>query len=192
MTTNTLKYFLQAFGLSQAAFARLIGVTPRSVMLWLSGKYEIPGPVDAYVRLLTAATEDVRLSELQRTTGTKNVMRDGLYSVFFDSTTLAGTGFGIGALVFDGGKAYGGDPSGGKYNGDYVYDDATGIAKVRLKITFPPNSAAVFGESYPVEWSVDVTAEVDPRLDAGNTSFVTPHGQKVNVQYKYLHGLPDA
>jgi hypothetical protein len=98
---------------------------------------------------------------------------------------------GAGALVLDGGKAYGGDPFGGKYDGSYVYDDATGMANVRLKLTFQPGGVAVFGEGYPVEWSIDVTAAVDPRVEVGNTSFVTPHGQKVDVQYKYLHALPD-
>lgn len=191
MTPNGLKYALQAFGLSQAAFSRVIGVTPRSVMLWLSGKYEIPGPVEAYLRLLTAAPEDVRQSELQRIVGARNMMKDGLYSVIFNSKTQAGMGIGMGALVLDGGKAYGGDPVGGKYDGDYVYDETTGIAKVRLKVTFPPNSIAVFGESYPVEWSIDVTADVDPRVEAGGTSFVTPHGQRVDVTYQYLHGLPE-
>ena len=191
MTTNALGYFLRDFGLSQAAFARLVGVTPRSVMLWLSGKHDVPGPIEAYIRLLTAAPEEVRQFELQRVKGSVSNMRDGLFSVVYNSKTPAGNGVGYGALVLDGGKAYGGDPIGGRYDGTYDYDDATGVAKVSLKITFPPNAPAVFGESYPVEWSIDVVGELDPRLDVGKTSFLAPHGQRVDVQYNYLHGLPE-
>jgi predicted transcriptional regulator len=61
-----LKTILNEVGLSQTDFARLVGVTPRAVTLWMVGDRNIPGPVEAYARLLHSVPLSVRQVELQR------------------------------------------------------------------------------------------------------------------------------
>ena len=48
-------------------------------------------------------------------------------------------------LIFDTGRVYGVDPAGGKYDGGYVYDENSGLADLRLKVTMPPNVPSVLG-----------------------------------------------
>ena len=52
MFGSDLRSYLEEFGLSQADLARLVSVTPRAVSLWMKGDREVPGAVEAYVRLL--------------------------------------------------------------------------------------------------------------------------------------------
>lgn len=115
-------------------------------------------------------------------------MRDGMYGVQFASTAGSGTG----VVVLDAGRVYGADAFGGKYDGDYTYDEKTGMAELHLKLTFAPNAAAVFGISHPYEWSVEATATIDPRVDAGNTRLTTPIGRNIDARYQYLRALPEA
>ena len=80
---------------------------------------------------------------------------------------------------------------GGKYDGDYVYNGATGLAMVHLKVTFPPNIPAVFAPAQPFEWSVDMTGNMDPRVERGFIELTTAAlGQKVQAQYQFLRELP--
>lgn len=51
MTARQIRKSLKDLGLSQIVFARLMGVTPRAVNLWATGKRHIPGPVIAYLRI---------------------------------------------------------------------------------------------------------------------------------------------
>ncbi len=118
-------------------------------------------------------------------------MREGMYAVFYHSQTDAGSGLGYATMILEGGKAYGADPFGGTYDGDYAYDEATGTADVRLKVTFPPNVQAVFGPVHPYEWSIDIIGKVDPNLDRGFTEFTTALGPTIKAQYQFLRTLPD-
>jgi hypothetical protein len=115
-------------------------------------------------------------------------MRDGMYGVEY--TSMAGGG--IGVVILDGGRVFGADPFGGKYDGDYVYNESTGMADLHLKLTFGPNAQAVFGISHPYEWSIDVTAQIDPRVDNGTTRITTPIGPHIDARYRYMRGLPEA
>ena len=115
-------------------------------------------------------------------------MREGMYGVEFQS--VAGTG--VGVLILENGRAYGADGGGGKYDGDYVYNEATGLADLKLKLTFAPNTPAVFGISHPYEWAIDVTAKLDPRQERGRLRLATPIGPAVDVGYRYLRALPVA
>ena len=115
-------------------------------------------------------------------------MRDGMYGVEYTSTA----GMGMGFVVLDTGRLYGADPFGGKYDGDYVYNEKTGMAELNLKLTFAPNGPAVFGISHPYEWSVEATAQIDPRVDNGNTRITTHLGQHIDASYRYMRALPEA
>jgi hypothetical protein len=65
MEENIVRTALGALNLSAPEFARLIGVTPRAVTLWLASQREVPGPVRAYVRLLLSIPSALRRSELE-------------------------------------------------------------------------------------------------------------------------------
>lgn len=188
MLSDDLKTTLNSIGVTQAEFARLSGVTPRAVSLWIAGDRTIPGPVEAYARLLQTLTPAQRQIEIAKLKQRRTAMRDGMYGIEFSSTT----GHGIGVLVLDNGRAYGADAAGGKYDGDYLYDEAKRMAELRLKVTFPPNVRAVFGVSHPYEWSIDLTTNLNPHADAGQVSLTTPLGPRINATYKFLRTLPEA
>lgn len=187
MLTDDLKVILSGVGITQTEFARLIGVTPRAVSLWMVGDRAIPGPVEAYARLLQALTPPQRQAEIAKLKDRRTAMRDGMYGVEFSSTA----GQGMCVLVLDNGRAFGADAAGAKYDGDYLYDEAKRLAELRLKVTFPPNVRAVFGVSHPYEWSIDVTTNLNPHADSGRVNLTTPLGPRINATYKFLRTLPE-
>jgi DNA-binding transcriptional regulator YiaG len=52
MNADELRLALQEMEVSQAEFARLVDVSPSAISLWLGAERGIPGPTEAYVRLL--------------------------------------------------------------------------------------------------------------------------------------------
>ena len=84
-------------------------------------------------------------------------MRDGMYGIKFQSRQ----GAGMGLLILDNGRVYGTDTEGVRYDGEYLFDENTGFADVKAKVTFPPNVKAVFGVSNPYEWSFDITTRIN-------------------------------
>lgn len=188
MQVADFKTALQDLGLSQADFARLVGVTSRAVALWTAAERSIPGPIESYLRLLQSAPTSVRQAEFNRLKERSNQMREGMYGVEYAGQA----GRGAGAFVLQEGRIYGADPFGGRYDGDYTYDEATGLADLRLKLTFAPNAKAVFGISNPYEWSVDATAQIDSRAGSGTTQLRTALGPTVQIAYSFMRGLPEA
>jgi hypothetical protein len=188
MKSEELKTALAGISLSQADFARLIGVTPRAVALWVSEGRAIPGPAEAYMRLFQSIPASLRQVELGRLKDRGTPMRDGMYGISFQGRQSAG----MGVLVFDAGRVYGTDTQGVKYDGEYVFNEDTDQADVKIKVTFPPNVVAVFGVSNPYEWAFDVTTSFDPKVNSGQLNIKTSIGQPLNAQYVYLRALPDA
>jgi hypothetical protein len=188
MNQDGLRAFLGKTGLLAGDFAKLVDVTPRAVAMWLSGERAMPGPAAAYARIFSGLPAGARYIELQRLNESETKMRDGMYAVVYQGTQ----GAGYATVIFDGGRVYGADPLGGKYDGYYQYDVGTGIAKLHLKVTFPPNVPAVFAPAQPFEWSVDIAGHIDPRHDRGVVEFTTMLGQKIQTQYQFLRELPSA
>lgn len=188
MTSNDLRAVLQELELTQADFARLIGVTLRAVTLWVAGERAIPGPVDAYVRLFQFLPPNLRQIELNRLKQKGSNMRDGIYGITFQGTY----GQGMGVLIFDSGRVYGTDEAAVRYDGEYIFEEASGLADVKIKVTYPPNVRAVQGISNPYEWSIDVTAKFDPRQNSGTLKLMTSLGKPVSAQYVFLRSLPEA
>ena len=58
MTPATLSAHLKSLGLSAGGFARLIGVSKRTVERYLSGSVAIPGPVERIALLLATRPHD--------------------------------------------------------------------------------------------------------------------------------------
>lgn len=73
MKENIVRTTLDKLDLSPSSFAKLVGVTPRAVSLWLSGHREVPGPVCAYVRLLLSLPPHLRRREIENTLVERNV-----------------------------------------------------------------------------------------------------------------------
>jgi transcriptional regulator with XRE-family HTH domain len=188
MTSSELRLILGEIGLSQAEFARLIGVTARAVTLWVTEERAIPGPAEAYVRLLRLLPLNLRQVELARLKQKGTAMREGMYGIKFQ----AGSNIAVGLLIFEDGRVFGTDEGGVRYDGDYTFDEHTGLVAVKIKIVFPPNVRAVFGISNPYEWSFEVTTSFDPKLSSGQLKVQTSIGRHLTAQYTFLRALPDA
>ncbi len=65
MEENIVRIALDSLGLSSPDFAKLVGVTPRAVSLWLASQREVPGPVRAYARLLLSLPPHLRRAEIE-------------------------------------------------------------------------------------------------------------------------------
>ncbi len=115
-------------------------------------------------------------------------MKNGMYGITFQSEHDSGSGI----LTFEEGLVYGVDVAGVKYDGDYVIDEGSGLAIVRLKVTYPANVMSVFGVKNPYEWSIEVVATIDPKKDAGEADIRTSIGQSLKAQYRYMRSLPIA
>lgn len=189
MSSEDLKLILEELGLTQADFARLIGVTSRAVTLWLADERAIPGTVEGYIRLFKLLPGNLRQVELNRLKqrGEGN-MRDGMFRINFQGQQ----GDGMGVLVFDNGRVYGSDTEGVRYDGEYLFKKESGLADVKIKVTFPPNVRAVFGISNPYEWSIDVTTTFNPKQNSGALAVKTSLGQPIDAQYAFLRDLPDS
>jgi hypothetical protein len=188
MTGNDLRAILTELGVTQADFARLIGVTPRAVALWMTEERSIAGPAEAYLRLLRLLPPNLRQAELKRLKLKGTEMRDGMFGITFQGQQ----GAGMGMLIFDNGTVYGTDIGGARYDGGYIFNEKTGLVDVKVKITFPPNVEAVFGISNPYEWAIDVTTTFNPKQNSGSLAVKTSLGQPVNAQYVFLRSLPEA
>jgi hypothetical protein len=188
MQSDELKAIIAKIGINQAEFARLVGVTPRAVTLWMVGDRAIPGPVEAYAKLLSTIPPSSLQVELGRLKQGGTSMRDGMYSIEFRGNQ----GGGIGGLIVDNGRAWGADALGNRLDGDYVYNETTKLADLHIKVTYRPNSPSIFGINHPYEWSIDVEGEFDPRQDMGRIRLKTTLGRAVDATYRYLRALPDA
>ena len=92
MHSSELKMILGELGISKADFSRLLGLTPRAVALWMADERSIPGPVDAYLRLLRLLPLNLRQVELNRLKQKGTAMRDGMFGITFHWSTECGCG----------------------------------------------------------------------------------------------------
>lgn len=115
-------------------------------------------------------------------------MREGMYGISYQDQ---GGGYGDGMLVFEAGRIFGSD-GGAKYDGEYSYNDATGLVDILLKVTFGPGVESVFGVVNPYEWAIDVFTTMDPKLDSGKLTVRTSIGRELEAQFQYLRPLPQA
>ena len=63
MTANELRDTLRKFDISQAGFARAIGVSDRIVRYWIAGKYPIPRRTVAVIEIMA------ELNKMRTTSG---------------------------------------------------------------------------------------------------------------------------
>jgi hypothetical protein len=187
MTSLELRAALTELELTQADFARLLGVTSRAVALWAANERAVPGPVEGYLRLLGTLPAQLRQIELMRLKQKGTSMRDGIFGVTYEGRV--GAGFAM--LTFENGRVHGVDTERGCYDGEYLFDEVSGLARVNLKVTMPANVMSVFGISNPYEWAIDVTASLDPKRDVGSVEVKNALGS-LRAQYRFLRALPEA
>lgn len=84
------------------------------------------------------------------------------------------------------------EPPGAASDGEYVINESTGKADVRLKVTFPANGMSVFGIKNPYEWSIDVTTTLDPQHTRGQLMVQTSLQRPLTAQYDFMRPLPEA
>lgn len=188
MTRQELRANLAGLGISHSNLADLVAVTPRAVSLWMTGARGIPGPVSAYVQLLVSLPPGMRQAELSRHTKDLKTMKDGMYLIGF--TGRSGTGHGM--LIFDGGRIYGADVSKGKYDGEYIFNEKTGLVDVSLRVEMPAGVESVVGMIQRFDWILEVFTEFDPAKDCGELRVRTNLGEPINANYQYLRSLPVA
>jgi hypothetical protein len=188
MTGSDLKAILAELELAQAGFARLLGITPRAIALWIADERTIPGPAEAYLRLFRLLTPNLRQVELNRLKRKGTAMRDGMFGITFEGQQ----GSGMGMLIFESGRVYGTDTEGVRYDGEYLFNESSGLAEVKIKVTFPPNVRSVFGTANPYEWAFDVTTQFNPKQDSGPLAVRTSIGQPVSARFVFLRSLPEA
>jgi transcriptional regulator with XRE-family HTH domain len=187
MKSEDLKQALVNLRLSQADFARLVGLTPRAVSLWMAEGKEVPGPVSAYAELLVRLPHDLLQIEMSKLKSERLVMKEGMYHIAF-----ALHGYGEGVLNFSDGIVYGADRGGAKYDGNYVLNEKTSLIDMKIKVTFPPNGESVLDIRNPYEWSIDVTTSLNPKLDEGELIVKVSTGQSLKARYAFMRGLPMA
>ena len=188
MTNDELRQTLEDLSLRQNTFAKLLGVTPRAVTLWLSGERAVPAPVVSYLRLFEHLPPNLRQAELETVLEDGRKMREGMYAITFRS----GEQTGAAVLVFENGRIYGVDTGAVRYDGGYTYDPIAESVDAVIRITFPPDVEAVFGVRNPYEWSYDVTAKFNPNGDSGDVEVETSLGQAIEAQYAFLRALPNS
>jgi hypothetical protein len=186
MSPDELRFALVKLGISQAELARLIGVTPRAITLWVGSERSVPGSVSAYLQLLCSLPLGQQQAELARLKKGVPSMKDGIYIVNY--LGLNGNGFAM--LVFDGGRIYGSDPLRGEYDGTYVTNINSGLVDVAVKVKMPANTPSVIGIQQPFEWILDVTTTMNPANDSGRLNVINNLGQPLEAIYEFMRPLP--
>ena len=115
-------------------------------------------------------------------------MRDGIFGIRFQGQVSGG----VGVLIFDNGRVYGADEARVRYDGEYLFDESSGVANVKIKVTFPPNVRSVFGVANPYEWAFDIETSFNPKQDTGSLAVKTSFGRQIAAQYFFLRSLPEA
>lgn len=188
MNGNELKEVIADLRLSQAEFARLVGVSVGAVSQWLAETRGIPGPVDAYVDLLLRLPASIRESEIAQLKKGTTTMRNGMYLIHFTGSA----GDGAATLTFHDGHVYGFDTSGALYDGTFSMSaQGGGVADVDVRVRMPPNVASVVGGvSHPFEWTLPVSAKLNLLQDTGYVVVNTGLGPKLQATFQRMRDLP--
>jgi hypothetical protein len=185
MNNGDLPGTLTDLGLSKVEFARLAGVTPRAVNLWISGEREIPGPVRAYLRLFASLPKAAQAQELASLRNEDPKIFEGMYSIAFRGRE----GEGVGILVLMGGRIFGSDGS-VSYDGRYEPNSKRpGFIEASLRLTVPPGVSLVVGRRpQPAAYWFDLRASIAVRAPT-SLKVDTPYGT-VHVTVDYLRDIP--
>ena len=188
MRRRELKAILEQIGISQADLADLVKVTTRAVNLWMTGSRSIPGPLAAYVRLLASLPMGMQQAELARLQERAKTMKDGMYLIEYAGQASSG----YGTLIFDSGRIYGVDVAAGKYDGEYQFNEASGLVDVKIRVQMPAGQPSVIGVVHPFDWILEVTTTIDPDKDSGRLNVQTNLGRPIVANYRFVRTIPVA
>lgn len=187
MSPSELRSALQSLGLSQAEFAKLVGVTPRAVSLWLSNEREIPGPLAAYARLLLSLPLGQREAEFARLGLGAGTLQDGMYRLKYSGPSgLSGEAM----LVFEGGRIFGTDAGKSRYDGSYASNPKSGQVEVRFRVELRAGEKSVVGPAQPFNWILEAWCDLRPRSEHGEAVFNTNIGADIRANYEFMRPLP--
>jgi len=93
----------------------LLDVSPRTVSMWATGESSVPGPVEAYLRLLSSASPDVVAAELGRLKDRHRMFDEGIYSISYCDPKTHTTTDGDALAVLRSGRFVGSDRWGGLF-----------------------------------------------------------------------------
>ena len=179
---------LERFRLGQVEFARMVGVSARTVGRWLADEAEpIPGPVEAYIRVFEGASQQLREMEIAMAKIGMSQFRDGMYRV----SMTGAQGFGIAVLVFDAGRVTGADQGGVLYDGFYEFQLSTNRTVAKLRVTVPPGTYLVTGVTPPKGAMFDIVVEIPGGSMPVQTKVQTPFGQ-VDAEIHFVRDMPKA
>jgi hypothetical protein len=186
MNENELKNAMSALSLSPTSLAKLLGVTPRAIGMWLTGERSIPGPAEAYINLFSKLPTSQRELEIQKSEVEKLTMKNGLYQLEFAGRN--GSGYGV--LIFENGRIYGSDVGNGKWDGTYTMNPVTKSADLEIRVEMPAGEESVLGPAQRFSWNVEVKATMDPCKDVGVINAQTNLGP-ATTKYKFMRSLPE-
>ena len=181
-----LRASLDSLGISPTEFAKLIGVTPRAVSLWLAEDREFPGPAAAYLRLFCSLPRAMQAKEIARIRQEDPAMYEGMYSFQFQGAQ----GNGLGVLVLSGGRVFGSD-GGVRYDGSYEPSQSRAAhVDVKVHLTVPPGVGLVQGvPPQTMTFGFDLNCTFATR-GTTNVTVPTPYGPVAGV-VTFLRDIPN-
>ena len=186
----SLKNTLQRLGLKQIELARLIDVSPRTVSLWATGDAPLPGPVAAYLRLLSNLSTKERAAELARINGRQKMFDEGLYALRYTHAEKDQHETGSALAVLRSGKILGSDRWGGVFSGSYEFEPATETNTMHVRLSVPPDGELITGhQAGPEGATIDIVGTF-VRATPLSTATVDVAGNPVDIELTYLGPLP--
>ncbi|MDQ2949880.1 MAG: hypothetical protein M3Y27_28750 [Acidobacteriota bacterium] len=187
MVSDELRAALVELDLSQADLGRLVSVTPRAVSLWLASARAIPGPVEAYLRLLQSLSPAQLGAELTRVGAGIPTLRAGIWR--FKYQNAAGHG-GTALLVFDAGRIYGTDLGKSQYDGNYSYNHASGMVDLMIRVGIKAGERSVAGPAQRFDWILEAKLSLPPKVESGVFEAETNVEMAVSGQFEHMRELP--
>jgi transcriptional regulator with XRE-family HTH domain len=185
MSVAALRAALDQFGLTQIELAELLSVTPRTVSLWATGETQVPGPVLAYLRVLSRLGPEALSGEFASLDRRKLMIENGLYKIDFTGNQ----GWGDGILILQNGIIAGHDVGDVQYDGRYSFNGKSSTNTLELTIAVPPHGELVTGfVAGPAGAKIPVVAECGrPAPECEFVAFVG--GKKVLGKIRKLRAL---
>ncbi|MDX2307866.1 MAG: hypothetical protein NW216_06495 [Hyphomicrobium sp.] len=188
---SQLKNTLDRIGLKQVELARLLDVSPRTVSMWATGDAPVPGPVDAYLRVLENSGPDTVASELGRLKGRHKAFDEGIYMLSYADPNAKGHAGGDALAVLRAGRIIGSDRWGGLFEGSYRFDSVHEANHFHVRIKVPPEGELVNGIVAGRDGALlDVVAVLD-RATPEAVATVDIGGRPVALRLAYLGPIPN-
>jgi hypothetical protein len=185
MTSDDLAKTIKNFELTNPEFGVLVRSSTRAVNSWLAGEREIPGPVFAFVELLTSLPDNIRKARLERVRKAGQVNHDGLYAVSINA--LYGDAQGM--LLLQRGALIGSDGV-VSYDGTYrINSEDRDLIDIELSVAVPKGAQTILGITPKLKtFSFDVRFSISG--SKGNSVDIDTQFGNVTADFRFLRALP--